>query len=170
MQLGGLGLSSAEWTSAAAYTAGWTDFLRFMSENTHVFPALSPHITAAALSTSQLAPVLELRAAWDFLADFLTVDHDDISVARDGHETLRVCLGETVTAPYLLARAKAGGRGGRARGNLSCGAGAAFAVLVRRRYCWPQGGRRPTYGRMADAHAGAARPRRSSDASLADPS
>jgi hypothetical protein len=107
-QLGGLGLSSAEWTSAAAYTAGWTDFLRFMSENTHVFPALSPHITAAALSTSQLAPVLELRATWDFLADFLTVDHDDISVARDGHETLRVCLGETVTAPYLLARAKAG--------------------------------------------------------------
>ena len=58
-------------------------YLRFMSENTNVFPALSPHITAAALSTSQLAPVLELRAAWDFLADYLTVDHDD-GVAGDG--------------------------------------------------------------------------------------
>ena len=69
---GGLGIGSAQVTSAPAYLAGWVDFLRFHHAHPSFLPELAPCLTRDALTTSQLPDILALRDTWSVLTSRLS--------------------------------------------------------------------------------------------------
>ena len=72
VQQGGLGLGSAQVTSAPAFLAGWVDFLRFHKAHPPFLPALDAHLTPDALTNSTLPDIVALRDTWDALTSRLS--------------------------------------------------------------------------------------------------
>jgi hypothetical protein len=95
-QLGGLGLSSAELTSAPAYLASWIDFLRFDKTHPSFLPALKSVISPHALENSDVYAVQELREAWNVLDFDLSRTDPSSDVHVDGKYVLQSVLGSQV--------------------------------------------------------------------------
>ena len=114
VKAGGLGLGCAATTAEPAYIAGWVDFLHFVGANEEVFPAVIRLVQPAALESSPLFAIEQLRDAWDYMdcTGLSRPSVDNPGEMLPGALEMQEVLGEQVSGVGSLHAAKGGAQKG----------------------------------------------------------
>ena len=114
VKAGGLGLGCAATTAEPAYIAGWVDFLHFVGANEEVFPAVTRLVQPAALESSPLFAIEQLRDAWDYMdcTGLSRPSVDNPGEMLPGALEMQEVLGEQVSGVGSLHAAKGGAQKG----------------------------------------------------------